>query len=133
MSLQKKNAWQTNFANFFILQLRRRCSLVGPWKVSGVSMLCLRCGPPRATNTHTSRKASPLHAGICDITKTAETRKGCYGVRRMRGGKGMSFESNQRQKSRPGKRVCNERIISAYDGITATATLLTTKKHAFRG
>jgi len=50
----------------------------------------------------------------------------------MHRGKGMSFDPNEWQISRPGKRVCNERIISMY-GITATATLLTTKKHAFRG
>lgn len=130
---RKKKHMDTNFANFFILQLRWCCSLVGPWKVCGVSMLCLRCSPPRAPNSHTSRKASPLHAGICDITKTTESTQGCYRVRRMHRGKGMSFDPNQWQKSRPGKRVCNERIISMYDGTTATATLLTTKKHAFRG
>lgn len=109
---KKKKHLETNFANFFILQLRWRCSLVGPWKVCGVSVLCLRCSPPRATNSHTSRKASPLHAGICDITKTTGSTQGCYRVRRMHRGKGMSFDPNQWQKSRPGKRVCNERIIS---------------------
>ena len=119
---KKKKHLETNFANFFILQLRWRCSLVGPWKVCGVSMLCLWCGPPRATNSHTSRKASPLHAGICDITKTTESTQGCYRVRTMHRRKGMSFDPNQWQKSRPGKRVCNKRIISMYDGITTTAT-----------
>ena len=130
---KKRNTWKLTLQIFFILQLRWRCSLVGPWKVCGVSMLCLRCSPPRAPNSHTSRKASPLHAGICDITKTTESTQGCYRVRRMHRGKGMSFDPNQWQKSRPGKRVCNERIISMCDGITAIATLLTTKKHAFRG